>query len=199
MSQDRNAAGTIRKLRPTETQAFRDHLLRLDLASRRNRFAHAVSDSFIADYAGGMTDNGSVIYGYFDGSDLRAVAELRKIGDVWGDHAEAAFTVEDAYQEKGIATELLGRVIRSARNRGVRHLVMSCLAGNARMQAVARNHEADLRFEAGEVVADIIPDTASPVSLLAEAVDDRMGYFMGVFNLKSRLGNPSAIIAAPNV
>jgi GNAT superfamily N-acetyltransferase len=191
MGQDRLATGTIRKLWATETDVFCTHLLRLDKASRRMRFAHAVSDGFIADYASGMLDNGAIIYGYFDDTELRAVAELRKIGDAWGDHAETAFSVETAYQEQGIATELLGRVIRSARNRGVRHLIMSCLADNAKMQAVARHHDADLRFEAGEVIGDIVPHTANPISLFAEAVEDRMGFLLGVFDLQNRITKPA--------
>jgi RimJ/RimL family protein N-acetyltransferase len=185
MANDRILGGAIRKLWPAETDQFRDHLLRLDKAGRRMRFAHAVSDGFVADYAARMSANGAIVYGYFVENELHAVAELRKIGDTWGQEAEAAFSVETAFQEKGIATELLGRVIRSARNRGVRHLVMSCLADNAKMQAVARHYEAELRFEHGEVIGDIVPDGASPMSVFAEAVDDRMGYLMAVFDLKT--------------
>ncbi len=185
MSND-NLSGSIRKLWQGETDKFRNHLLRLDKASRRNRFAHAVSDGFIADYASRMTSNGAIVYGFFDGDELRAVAELRKIGDTWGHQAEAAFSVENDFQHKGIATELLGRVIRSARNRGVSHLIMSCLADNGKMQAVARHHDADLRFEAGEVIAEILPHTANPMSVFAEAVEDRFGDLMAVFDLKSK-------------
>jgi RimJ/RimL family protein N-acetyltransferase len=184
MSTQVTLSGTIRKLLPSEMEKFRDHLLRLDKASRRMRFAHAVSDGFIADYASRMTANGAIVYAYLDGDNVCAVAELRKIGDTWGHQAEAAFSVETAYQEKGIATELLGRVIRSARNRGVSHLIMSCLADNAKMQAVARHHDADLSFEAGEVIADIVPLNASPFSVFSEAVEDRVGYLMTVFDLK---------------
>ena len=186
MSNDHVWEGTIRKLRPTETDKFRDHLLRLDKASRRMRFAHAVSDGFIADYASRMTANGAIVYGYIENDAVCAVAELRKIGDTWGAHAEAAFSVESAHQDKGIATELLGRVIRSARNRGVSHLIMSCLADNAKMQAVARRHDADLRFEAGEVIGEILPDNANAMSVMAEAVEDRMSYLMAVFDLKTK-------------
>jgi RimJ/RimL family protein N-acetyltransferase len=196
MGQERPFGGTIRKLWPTETDAFRDHLLRLDKTNRRNRFAHAVSDGFIGDYASRMADNEAVLYGYFDGAELRAVAELRKIGGAWGDHAEAAFSVETAFQEQGIATELLGRVIRSARNRGVRHLIMCCLADNAKMQAVARHHEADLRFEAGEVIGDIVPELANPLSMFAEAVEDRMGFLLAVFDLQSRISKRLTTSAA---
>ena len=68
--------GTVRKLWPTETEKFRDHLLRLDKDSRRMRFAHSVSDSFIDDYAGRMAEFGSVVYGYVAEGRVRAAAEL---------------------------------------------------------------------------------------------------------------------------
>ena len=111
---------------------------------------------------------------------------LKRVGDTWGDTAEAAFSVETAYQERGIGTELLGRVIRSARNRGVRHLIMSCLANNSKMQAVARRYEAELHFDHGEVIADIVPESANPMSLLAEAFEDRVDYLRAVLDLSGQ-------------
>jgi GNAT superfamily N-acetyltransferase len=184
MSNNHLWGGTIRKLWPTEHKKFRDHLLRLDLANRRMRFTHAVSDGFVIDYASHMADNGAIVFGYFEDNELRAAAELRKIGDKWGQEAEAAFSVELDFQQRGIATELMGRVIRSARNRGVHHVVMSCLANNSKMQAVARHHDAQLHFEAGEVVGEIVPDHASAMSVIAEAMDDRMGEMMAIFDLR---------------
>jgi GNAT superfamily N-acetyltransferase len=181
------SAATVRKLWPTEGELFRDHLLRLDKDSRRLRFAHGVSDGFIEDYAARMSDMGSIVFGYFVDGEIRAAAELRKLADNWGVEAEAAFSVERAYQDQGIGSALMGRVIRSARNRGVRLLFMSCLAENAKMQAIARKHEADLRFEYGEVIGEIIPSGPDYFSLLAEAADDRVGYMMAVLDLSSRL------------
>lgn len=186
MSEHRFWGGSIRKLWPTETDKFRDHLLRLDKDSRRMRFAHGVSDGFIEDYAGRMCEMGSVVFGFFDHGEVRAAAELRKLGDTWGKEAEAAFSVEKAYQEKGLGTELMGRVIRAARNRGVQHLFMSCLSENAKMQAIARKHEADLRFEYGEVIGEIVPQEPNYFSILAEAVEDRVGYMMAVLDLQHR-------------
>jgi len=180
-------AATVRKLWPTEGDQFRDHLLRLDKDSRRMRFAHGVSDSFIEDYAARMSDMGSIVFGYFVDGEIRAAAELRKLSDHWGEEAEAAFSVERAYQDQGIGSALMGRVIRSARNRGVRLLFMSCLAENAKMQSIARKHEAELRFEYGEVIGEIIPEGPDYFSLLAEAADDRVGYMMAVLDLSSRL------------
>jgi GNAT superfamily N-acetyltransferase len=179
--------GTIRKLWPTETDKFREHLLRLDKDSRRLRFAHSVSDSFIEDYSSRMAEFGSVVYGYLVQGRVRAAAELRRLGDAWGEEAEAAFSVEKAYQDQGIGGDLMGRVVRTARNRGIRRLYMSCLAENSRMQAIARKHEADLRFEYGEVIGEILPDTPNYFSILAEAAEDRVGFMIAVLELQSRM------------
>ena len=187
MSDQHLPNGTIRKLWPTETSKFRDHLLRLDRDSRRMRFAHGVSDAFIEDYAARMADMGGIVYGYFDGDQLRAAAELKKLGDTWGREAEAAFSVEQPLQEHGIGTELMGRVIRAARNRGVQQLCISCLAENGKMRAIARHFDAELRFEYGEIVGEIVPRGPNYFSLLAEAVEDRCGYMMGVLDLHNRV------------
>jgi RimJ/RimL family protein N-acetyltransferase len=180
-------AGKIRKLWPTETDKFRDHLLRLDKESRRLRFGHGVSDAFIEDYAARMCDLGSIVFGCFEGSDVRAVAELRKLAETWGQEAEAGFSIESTHQDLGIGTELMGRVIDSARNRGVQRLYLSCLLENRRMQAIARKYEAELRFEHGEVIGEIMPTGATYFSLMSEAVDDRVSFMLAVLDLQSRL------------
>ena len=179
--------GTIRKLWLTETGPFRDHLLRLDKESRRLRFAHGVSDSFIEDYASRMNDMGSIVFGYVVDNEVRGAAELRKLGDTWGREAEAAFSVEPAFQEKGLGSLLMGRVIQAARNRGLQLLYMSCLAENAKMQSIAKKHEALLKFEYGEVIGEIVPDTPNYFSIIAEAMEDRVGYLMAVLDLQARL------------
>ena len=43
--------GLIRKLWSVETDAYRDHLLRLDAESRRNRFGGAIADDIVRTYA----------------------------------------------------------------------------------------------------------------------------------------------------
>jgi GNAT superfamily N-acetyltransferase len=189
MSDHRIWGGAIRKLWPTEKAKFRDHLLRLDRESRRMRFAHGVSDSFITDYADRMHEMGSVVYGYLEGGEVRAAAELRKLGVNWGQEAEAAFSVERPWQDRGIGTHLMGRVIRAARNRGVQRLYMSCLAENGKMQAIARKFDAILRFEYGEVIGEIVPDTPDYFTMLAEAFDDRVGLMLAVLDLQSRVAS----------
>ena len=63
--------GTVRKLWIGETPLYRQHLLRLDAESRRNRFGGAVSDEFIQRYAEPAALNGAIIYGFFVDGVLR--------------------------------------------------------------------------------------------------------------------------------
>jgi RimJ/RimL family protein N-acetyltransferase len=178
---------TIRRLWPTETDKFLDHLLRLDPESRRLRFAHSVSDDFIEGYASRMTEYGSLVYGHLVDGKVRGAAELRRLGDAWGEEAEAAFSVEKPYQDHGVGTDLMGRLVRAARNRNIRRLYMSCLAENARMQAIARKHDALLRFEYGGVVGEILPAHPDYFSLATEAAEDRLGFIIAVLDLQARL------------
>jgi len=179
-----NWGGKIRKLWPTETEKFRDHLLRLDNNGRHLRFAHGVSDHFITEYASHMSEMGSLVYGFVEDGEVRAAAELKKIGNLWGTEAEAAFSVEANYQNHGLGMAMMGRIIRSARNRGIRHLVLSCMAENQKMQHIARHYEADLRFEYEEVVGEIVPKNANYFSIMEEAAQDQVGFMMAVLDLQ---------------
>jgi hypothetical protein len=178
--------GSIRKLLPSETNLFCEHLLRLDKESRRLRFTHAVSDEFIRNYAKTASDPGSIVYIYTLDGVVRAAAELKRMGKVWRESAEAAFSVESQFANKGLASELMGHIITSARNRGVKHLVMNCLAENLKMQAIARKYQADLQIEHGDVVADIVPQRFDYISLATEMFEDRFIVFLAALDQHSR-------------
>lgn len=185
-SPETSLPGIVRKLWSGEVEQFRDHLLRLDDASRRMRFAHGVSDSFIEDYAGRMSEPGALTFAYVEDGAVRAAAELKQVGGIWGHDAEAAFSVESSHQDRGLGTELLGRVIRAARNRGVHHVILNCLAENERMQAVAKKHDAGLRVEQGEVTGEIIPDGLGYFSIFEEAFEDRAALILGLLDMQTR-------------
>jgi GNAT superfamily N-acetyltransferase len=192
MTDTGTSKGLIRKLWMRERDKLCDHLLRLDVESRRLRFAHGVSDAFIKEYVAKINDLNSVVYGYFDGADMRAAAELRKIGTTWGKNAEGAFSVERGYQNAGIGSELMGRVIRAARNRAVHHLQMACLAENSKMQHVARKHSAVLRYSQGEMTGEIEPEPGNFSTMLEEAADDQRAYMLMILDLQTKL-LPSAV------
>jgi RimJ/RimL family protein N-acetyltransferase len=187
MDETRLWGGIVRKMWLTETEKFRDHLLRLDEYSRRMRFGMAADDRFIESYASRINDMQSLVYGFYVDGEMRGAAELRHIGDAWRPDAEAAFSVEKEHQNRGVGAELLGRVMQAARNRGIGRIYMNCLAENQRMQHLVRKYEAELHFDHGEVVGKVVPSSPTYVTLLNEAIDDSNGFVMAVLDLPLRL------------
>ncbi len=179
--------GTIRKVLITEAPLVRDHLLRLDAESRRRRFFREVSDDFLRAYAMKFAEIGTIIYGYFVDGEIRAIAELKRTPGSDNPAAEAAFSVEKEFANTGVGTELMGRIILSARNRGLKHLILVCLPDNMKMRAIASKYATELHFEDGASVADIIPKDADYVSIVSEAFDDRLSFMHALFDLDQRI------------
>ncbi|HXX08956.1 MAG TPA: GNAT family N-acetyltransferase [Pseudolabrys sp.] len=183
--------GLIRKLWISETDIYRDHLLRLDGDSRRRRFSGAVADEFIVSHAATITGADVVVHGFFVDGVLRGAAELRTIGSVFAREGEAAFSIEQSWQSHGVGTVLLERTLLSARNRGIKLLSMHCLAENERMQQLARKFEADLKFDFGSVVGEVDPPRSTPLSLMREAVVDAHGVATAILDVQSRFIDPA--------
>ena len=181
--------GTIRKLWISETDAYRDHLLRLDRESRRRRFSATVSDDFIARHA--ATAIGVVVHGFFVDGVLRGAAELRQNGSLFSHQAEAAFSIEQPWQSHGVGTGLLERTLLSARNRGIKSLRMDCLADNQRMQQLARKFDAEFSFDFGSVTGEVDPPRSTLLSLLREVMADTHAITARVFEVQARLFGPA--------
>jgi GNAT superfamily N-acetyltransferase len=170
----------------SEGDKFRDHLLRLDRDTRRLRFGMAVNDDFIAEYCSHIGDTKGLVYGYYANGEMHAAAEIRLLGDAWPTDAEGAFSVEPAHQNQGIGTELLGRIIRAARNRGVQRLYMNCMAENRKMQRICRKYDAELQFDHGEVVGRVLPAAPTYISLWEEAIDDTSSLMLAAMDVRER-------------
>lgn len=181
MSEQGDTAPVIRRLWPAEALLFRDHLLRLDADSRRSRFGSSVSEEFVVHYAGRVFRSGSVVLGAFLDGDLRAAGELYPLSEILAKDAEAAFSVETAFQGHGLGTLLMERLILAARNRGIRTLQMNCLAYNRPMQKVARKFDADLAFESDTVVAQVTAPFPTALSLAQEANAEARGVAGAIF------------------
>ena len=179
--------GIIRKLWLGESDAYRDHLLRLDRDSRYRRFSGTVTDAVIARHAGTIGQTGVVAHGFFVDGVLRGAAELRPEGTVFAREAEAAFSIEKPWQSHGVGTELLKRTLLAARNRRIKHLRMNCLAENQRMQQLARKFDAEISFDFGSVVGEVDPPNSTLLSLMHEAVSDGFSFANAVFDVQSRL------------
>ena len=181
----------FRKLWPVERDKLRDHLLRLGPSSRAMRFGHSVSDRFIEDYCRGFDGLGTIVYGALIADVLRAAAELHLDARPWPRAAEAAFSVEDRWQDSGLGTALMSRAIVAARNRGVAKLHMICLSDNLRMRRIAMKHRARLTLTGGEIDGWLDPATPDRLSLMREWLDDASGVMTYLMNLWPPAGGAS--------
>lgn len=177
--------GHIRKLWLNDRAEFRDHLLRLDVETRRRRFGMIASDDFVSRYVDTSFNLDTVIHGFFLDGHLRGVGELRILDDR-KTQAEAAFCVEPEWQGGGIGTALMQHTLVTARNRGIAKMYMTCLASNRSMQRLAVAHGASLEFEGGEVIGIVLPPDPSVFSLSREAIWDSEGWATAMFDLHRR-------------
>jgi len=177
----------IRKLWIGETAEYREHILRLDPESRRNRFGGGISDEFVRNYVDLSTSLDAIVHGFFVDGVMRGAAELRPLGVRLPRQAEAAFSVEKPWQSHGVGSALLQRTLLAARNRGYRLLHMACLAENRRMQQLARKFDAELSFDFGSVVGEVESSRPTPLSLMREFMADGHGFATAMLDLQSRM------------
>ena len=183
--------GAIRKLWIDRSGPYRDHLLRLDKESRRNRFGGAVSDEFINNYIELSLGLDAVIHGFFVDGVLRGVAELRPLGKGFSDEAEAAFSIEKDWQSHGVGTALLERTLLAARNRGIKLMHMACLVNNRRMVDLAKKFDAELKFDFGSVVGEVEAPHPTPMSVLREFVADSHGFATAMLDVQAKMLRPA--------
>ena len=185
----------IRKLALRDRAILCEHYSRLDDEAMRMRFNGMLSDEAIQrqvdrSFSFGTLFNfafarRSVLHGCFIDGQLRAVAELCQDGPYLRRQGEAAFSVEASWRHHGIATELFWRTLRSARNRGFRTLMISCLAWNLPMRALAAKFKAELRIEDGSVIGTIVSPAPSSFSMFEEWAQDAQAQ---IASLETMLG-----------
>ena len=85
--------GGVTVVAPSEMPLLREHLLRLDPESRRQRFNGIISERFVERYNSDYTTDGTVVIGYIADGKMRGAAELHP-PDPKGSRPEIAFSVE---------------------------------------------------------------------------------------------------------
>jgi RimJ/RimL family protein N-acetyltransferase len=150
------AKGYVRTLRQQEElPLLRDHLLRLDAASRHDRFNGFLEDSFIERYAAKCADDGTLIVAYIEDGVVRGAAELHPPDHSPDGLPEIAFSVEASVRRRGVGSILFKRLISEARWKGFRALRITTGAQNQAMRALASKFGADLTFRYGESTGTI--------------------------------------------
>ncbi len=143
---------------------LRDHLLRLDQASRYDRFHGFVDDDFIERYARKCAEDGTVIIVYLEDGVVRGAAELHPPEQSPDSQPEVAFSVEVPVRRHGVGSILFRKLIAEAHARGYRTLRITTGSQNEAMRGLANKFGADLSFRYGESTGDDRPHQASPAA-----------------------------------
>src|SRR3954447_12065135 len=114
----RRPAGAGRGLKPRGMRLLRAHLLRLDPASRRDRFNGVVDEDFLIKYAAGCSDDGVAVIGYIEDGELHAAAELHEATRSPDEMPEIAFSVEPQLRRRGVGSMLFKALLSEARKAG---------------------------------------------------------------------------------
>jgi RimJ/RimL family protein N-acetyltransferase len=175
-----------RKLLPSEAAKLRDHLARLTREERSLRFMGAQNDAAVAEHCERLNWFRTVVVGFFDAGVLRGVAELQIANNHLPILCEVAISVETAWQDQGVATELVRRVLVIARNRSARGVQINCFGDNYRIQHIAQQFGARFRCQAGESEAEIPTPAPTYSSLCEEMIDDGFGWMSIWFDQISR-------------
>lgn len=138
-----------------ELPLLRDHLLRLDRNSRRDRFHGFMDDSFIERYAEKCANDGTVIIAFFENGVVRGAAELHPPDQSPDSLPEIAFSVEASVRRRGVGSILFRKLIKEARARGYSSLRITTGAQNEAMRALASKFGAQLVFRHGESTGTI--------------------------------------------
>ena len=144
------ANGSIRTLTAREMPLLREHLLRLDPASRRDRFHGATHDGFVDSYAARCLADGTVVIAYVEDGNVLGAAELHQPDTSEDGLPEIAFSVERGVRRKGIGSILFRRLIAEAEGRGYENLRITTGYSNEAMRALAHKFGARLSFRNGE-------------------------------------------------
>ena len=177
--------GYVRTLsQQEELPLLRDHLLRLDSASRRDRFNGFLDDSFIERYAEKCANDGTVIVAYMENGMVRGAAELHPPEQSEDALPEVAFSVEPCVRRKGVGSVLFKRLISEAGWRGYRRLRITTGAQNHAMRALASKFGAHLVFHHGESTGTIEIKPQQQAEIAKLAVDAPLAAARAVLNLQ---------------
>ena len=108
--------GSIRTLTAREMPLLREHLLRLDPESRRDRFNGAADESFVESYAARCLADGTVVIAYVEDGKVLGAAELHQPDSSGDGMPEIAFSVERSVRRKGVGSILFKRLITEAKS-----------------------------------------------------------------------------------
>jgi GNAT superfamily N-acetyltransferase len=166
-----------------ELPLLRDHLLRLDRASRHDRFHGFLDDSFIERYAEKCANDGTVVIVFFENGVVRGAAELHPPEQSPDSLPEIAFSVEASVRRRGVGSILFRKLIAEARAKGYTTLRITTGAQNKAMRALASKFGAHLAFRQGETTGTIDLAGQGPAELEMPATSGMLAAGHAITNL----------------
>lgn len=143
---------SIRALSWHEQDMLAAHLLRLNASLRYCRFTFPASDETVLRHVQRLTPERTYILGAFIDGELRGVGERHASPAPEAQReAELAFSVEEAYQRRGIGTALFRLTALAAAEAGFTQATMTALPDNRTMRRLAARH--GVKFRAGSRTA----------------------------------------------
>jgi len=150
-----SGSGFIRTLKASEQQLLHEHLLRLDPASRRDRFNGGIGDDFLKTYAGRCFRDGTIVIAYLQDGVVRGAAELHAPEQSLDAVPEIAFSVESRVRRQGVGSALFEQLLAEARRHDYTRLRITTGGQNQAMKALALKFGAHLSFRRGEATGTI--------------------------------------------
>ncbi|PHV12396.1 GNAT family N-acetyltransferase [Chitinimonas sp. BJB300] len=162
----------LKQLSLSNLPEIHDHLMRLDDASRSQRFAQRASNEVVAGYTYKLDFVRDMHYGVWEDASeaqqLRAYAHLAmNVGSRIG---EIGISVEEPYRRHGVARQLMARAVMHARNRGLLEIMMYFQAYNSDLLALARCLKMQVSVSNGEGMARLRLNPPSPGSYADEVI-----------------------------
>ncbi|MCH2394623.1 MULTISPECIES: GNAT family N-acetyltransferase [Oceanibaculum] len=177
-----------RRLWPTDSTAYSDHLARLTPEQRHYRFGGFVDDGYLSTKTKAIDWFRCIAIGCFVDGVLRGAVFVIRAHNGWIDEAELAITVEADFEGRGIGTQLMRRVVTLARNRGVHRVTLFCLSDNRRLLELARKFDPRMQHDHGEAELTVdlgIPDQMSYAEEALGLMETTVGSFFEQLGAKA--------------
>lgn len=162
----------FRKLWIGDERALKAHFHGLGGDNLQQRFGRPMSPGALSQYCDSVDWWRGVKIGAFDGGSMVGLGELQAVGHLFPCSSEIAVSVWPQWQDRGIGTDLVRRLIRAARNRSWRQLVIICGAENRKMLHLGRKFGLEMTFSGNGVEGRLETSWPDYGSLLSEALDD---------------------------
>lgn len=162
-----SGTGFIRTLKVNEQHLLRDHLLRLEPASRRDRFNGGISEEFLKTYAARCFEDGTIVIAYIQDGVVRGAAELHAPERSADAVPEIAFSVESRVRRQGVGSALFEQLLQEAARKDYARLRITTGGQNEAMKALAQKFGAHLTFRRGEATGTIDLKRSKPKAAVA--------------------------------